>query len=67
MMTKEHIVRSTLAEIKARLAKSESLMDWQRIDATSAAEIEAQAQEDEMSDEWRSDAMIPGLPRQQAP
>lgn len=66
MAKKEHIVRYTADEIRAKVARGESRTDWNRVDATAAAEIERQASEDEAHGEWGEDAAIPGLPPRKA-
>lgn len=62
MAKKERIVRSTADEVRVKIACGESRTDWNRVDATTAAEIERQAREDDAADEWCEDAVIPGLP-----
>lgn len=62
MAKRERIVRYTAAEVRTKVVKGESRTDWQRVDTTTAADIERQAQEDEASDEWCSDTVIAGLP-----
>lgn len=66
MAKKEHIVRYTADEIRAKVARGESRTDWNRVDATTTAEIERQASEDEAPGEWGEDAVIPGLPPRKA-
>ncbi|MCW8309454.1 BrnA antitoxin family protein [Acidiphilium sp. PA] len=67
MAKKERIARYTADELRTKMVMGESRTDWQRVDATTAADIEQQAQEDEASDEWCSEAVIAGLPPQKTP
>jgi uncharacterized protein (DUF4415 family) len=49
--------------ITARRARDgEGRTDWRGVDATTAAEIESQAREDEAPDEWCEEAAAAGLP-----
>jgi uncharacterized protein (DUF4415 family) len=59
MRKKENIVRYSAEELAA--LKSET--DWERVDATSEAEIERQAQEDSgpLPEDWESTVVI-GVP-----
>lgn len=67
MAKREPIVRYTADEVRTKVAMGESRTDWQRVNTTTEAEIERQARDDETSDEWCSEAVIPGLPPQKTP
>ena len=62
MAKKERIMRYTADEVRAKVARGEGRTDWRRVDATTAADIEHQAQEDEAPDEWCEEAAVAGLP-----
>lgn len=50
MAKQERIVRYTADEVRAKLTKGESRTDWHHVDATTQADIDRQAREDETPD-----------------
>ncbi len=67
MAKRKRIARYTADEVRTKVTMGESRTDWQRVDTTTAADIDRQAQEDEVSDEWSADAVIAGIPPQKTP
>lgn len=67
MAKRERIARYAANEVRTKVTMAESRTDWQRVDTTTAADIERQAQEDEVSDEWSADAAVTSIPPQKTP
>jgi len=67
MAKKQNIVRYTIEEIRAMIARGEGEMDMEKVLATTEAEIEAQAAEDdaEFPYGWESEVIM-GLPPKKA-
>ena len=62
MAKRERIVRYTDDDLRAMVVRGESKTDLRKVDATTAADIERQALEDEIPGEWDEEAVIVGLP-----
>jgi uncharacterized protein (DUF4415 family) len=73
MAKEQNIVQYTIEEIKAMIARGEDETDWAKVRATTEAEIEAQAAEDDadfpanLPEGWLESQTIMGLPPKKLP
>lgn len=70
MQKEDHIVRATANDLRERAARGEAITDWERVDAMTDEEVEANIDEDDegqfdLSQAFRGLPQGLGVPKQQ--